>query len=80
MPEEQRIRLQVEADAGLARARRRVSTISQRSLDTEQRMALNRIRGFIDQAMALRQTDLITAHGLARRADILSEELLERTE
>ena len=75
--EEERRRFLLEADASLARAQRQVAAIARRTLDAEQQASLDRIHAFIEQAGALRQTDLVTAHGLARRADILSAELLE---
>jgi len=77
---EERSRYAVETAASLARARRRVAAIDQRKLSGDQEARLNRIRTFIEQASLLRNSDLVTAHGLARRADVLSRELDESTQ
>jgi hypothetical protein len=67
-------------DASLARARRNLATLAQRNLSTDQQTRLNRVRTFISQAETTRSTDLATAAGLARRADILSAELVRNTQ
>jgi len=77
---EERSRYAVETAASLARARRRVAAMDQRKLSGDQEARLNRIRTFIEQASLLRNSDLVTAHGLARRADVLSRELDESTQ
>jgi len=76
---EQQSRYSMEIDAGLARARRNVAVLSRRRLADSDKAALNRIRTFIHQAESLRASDLAAAHGLARRADVLSAELVDST-
>jgi hypothetical protein len=76
LSEEQKRRYNLEIDASLSRARRRLAILDQRDLTAAQRTSLNRVRTFIAQAGALRQRDVGTAHALARRADALAEELI----
>ncbi len=73
-PEQRRLYLRQVA-ASLARAHRYLAELSGDSLDAGQQQRRNRVRRFIEQAEALRSTDLGTARGLARRAEILAREL-----
>ncbi len=79
LPEEES-RYRNEINASLARSRRNLAVLARRNLSQDQQIRLNRVRTFIAQAEAVRATDLAAAAGLARRADILSAELVNATE
>jgi hypothetical protein len=49
-----------------------------KNLNPAQSEILNRIRTFQKQAEEAREQDLVTAVSLARRADLLARDLLER--
>lgn len=70
---------QAEADleASLQRARVALNRTSGRQLTAAQRETLERIRVFIEQAQGERKRDLATALQLARRADLLGQDLLK---
>jgi len=71
-------RREYEADftGSMARARAAVSRASGRRLNATQRETVDRIRVFLRQAEASRAKDLATALQLARRADLLGQDLL----
>ena len=70
---------QAEADfqVSLQRAQTALSRASGRNLTPAQRDTLERIRVFISQAQGEKQRDLATALQLARRADLLGQDLLK---
>ena len=62
----------------LDRVRRALGTIEGKRLNREQADVVTQIRTFQKQAEQARNEDLVTAVNLARRADILAKDLLER--
>lgn len=66
-----------EIDRNIARAQRTVGQLSGRPLTAEQKVYLDRIRAFIQQASDARKTDLFRAKNLAERASVLAEDLLK---
>lgn len=65
-------------DESLERVKKALDTLAARSLTADQTDALERIRSFQKQAEQAREQDLVTAVSLARRADLLAKDLLER--
>lgn len=65
-------------DQSLERVRRAVTVATGKNLNPAQSEILNRIRTFQKQAEEAREQDLVTAVSLARRADLLARDLLER--
>lgn len=63
-------------DEMLARAEYNLGKLAGARLGSEQQANLQRARGFIQQAQQAREADLITAHSLAQRADILAQDLV----
>jgi hypothetical protein len=63
-------------DTNIARAQRTLELLQGRRLDAEQKMTLDRIRAFLEQANETRKTDLFRAKNLAERAGILADDLL----
>ena len=61
----------------LQRAQAALNRATGRSLTPAQRDTLERIRVFINQAQSEKQRDLATALQLARRADLLGQDLLK---
>jgi hypothetical protein len=76
-PEEQRENTRT-LDECLDRVNRRLATIEAKNLTADQREEVQRIRTFRKQAEQAREQDLLTAVSLARRADLLAKDLLER--
>ena len=72
-------RRQYEADYGqcLSRARSVLQQASGKSLSPTQRETVERIKTFIQQAEESKGRDLATALQLARRADVLGQDLLK---
>jgi hypothetical protein len=62
----------------LDRVKRVLGAVEGKRLNSEQSEIVNRIRTFQKQAEQARDEDLVTAVNLARRADILAKDLLER--
>jgi vacuolar-type H+-ATPase subunit E/Vma4 len=52
--------------------------IAAKRLNAEQTQAVENIKTFQKQAEQAREQDLLTAANLARRADLLAKDLLER--
>lgn len=67
-----------ELDESLDRIRRAVASLAGRRLNASQQEALDSIRTFQRQAEQAREQDLVTAVSLARRADLLAKDLLQR--
>lgn len=62
-------------DDSIARVRTILAVAGSRRLTTQQAAIVGRIRTFMMQAEQARQQDLVTAVGLARRADLLAQDL-----
>jgi hypothetical protein len=62
-------------DDSLARVRTILAVAAGRKLTAQQAGIVARIRTFMRQAEQARQQDLVTAVGLARRADLLAQDL-----
>jgi hypothetical protein len=62
-------------DDSLARVRTILAVAAGRKLTAQQAGIVARIRTFLMQAEQARQQDLVTAMGLARRADLLAQDL-----
>jgi hypothetical protein len=65
-------------DDSLDRVKRALAAIERKNLNAEQAETANRIRTFQKQAEQAREQDLVTAVNLARRADLLAQDLLQR--
>lgn len=77
MPESQRRSLLAAIDDELGAARRALAALQNRRLTQEQSEAQSRIRSFVKQAEESRDTNLTVAAQYARRAAVLSRDLLE---
>jgi hypothetical protein len=62
----------------LDRVRKALAVVAGKNLNAEQSEIANRIRTFERQAEQAREQDLVTAVSLARRADLLAQDLLDR--
>jgi hypothetical protein len=65
-------------DESLDRVRKALEILARKSLTAEQSETAERIRTFQKQAEQAREQDLVTAVSLARRADLLAQDLLGR--
>jgi len=65
-------------EESLDRVNRALAIVEGKNLTTEQKEIAERIRTFRKQAEQAREQDLLTAVSLARRADLLAKDLLER--
>lgn len=65
-------------DESLERVRKALTVVAGKTLNAEQNEIANRVRTFQKQAEQAREQDLLTAVSLARRADLLAQDLLER--
>jgi len=65
-------------DESLERVKKVLGNLAGRRLNTEQNEVVNRIRTFQNQAEQARDQDLVTAVSLARRADLLAQDLIGR--
>lgn len=65
-------------DQSLEEVRRVLAIAAGKTLNADQSEIVNRIRTFQRQAEQAREQDLVTAVNLARRADLLARDLLER--
>lgn len=74
---EQRRQYEAEFSRGVARANAVLKQASARTLNAGQQETAARIRTFLVQADAMRADDISTALQLARRADLLGQELLK---
>ena len=72
--EQQRLSAEIASDLNLSRGN--IASIVSSPLSAQQRSDLERIRTFLAQAEALEASDPFVAAGLARRAAVLSDELL----
>jgi len=76
-PEEQRENTRT-LDESLDRVNRALLIVEGKNLTGDQKEIAERIRTFRKQAEQAREQDLLTAVSLARRADLLAKDLLER--
>ena len=76
-PEEQRENVKA-LDESLDRVNRNLLILEGKNLTADQKETAERIRTFRKQAEQAREQDLLTAVSLARRADLLAKDLLER--
>jgi hypothetical protein len=76
-PEESRRNTQ-ELDQYTESVRRALTKVAGRNLTAEQRDTATLIQTFLSQAEQAREQDLVTAVNLAKRADLLAKDLLER--
>jgi hypothetical protein len=74
---EQRRQYESEFSESVARADAALKRASTKTLDASQRNTAERIRTFLAQAISARDKDISTALQLARRADLLGQELLK---
>jgi len=65
-------------EESLDRVRKALAVVAGKNLNAEQGEIANRIRTFQRQAEQAREQDLVTAVSLARRADLLAQDLLGR--
>ena len=65
-------------DDTLERVNRQLAIVEGKNLTMEQKEIVERIRTFRKQAEQAREQDLLTAVSLAKRADLLAKDLLER--
>ena len=65
-------------DESLDRVRKTLAVVAGKNINAEQSEIADRIRTFQRQAEQAREQDLVTAVSLARRADLLAKDLLER--
>jgi hypothetical protein len=79
MTPEERTTWADQIQSSLARAEQNASVLQARPLTGPQKRELERVRSFIRQAReAERAHDYITARNFARRAQVLSDDLLNR--
>lgn len=62
----------------LDRVKKNLAILAGKNLNAEQSEIANRIRTFEKQAEQAREEDLVTAVSLARRADLLAQDLIDR--
>lgn len=65
-------------DESLDRVKRVLSQVAGKNLSTEMNEIVGRIQTFQKQAEQARERDLVTAVNLARRADLLAQDLIKR--
>lgn len=76
-PEESR-RNNQELDQYTESVKRNLAKVKGRNLTPEQRDIAERVQTYLTQAEQAREQDLVTAVNLARRADLLAKDLLDR--
>ncbi len=67
-----------EFDESMDRARRALEVLAKRNVPAGDQPEVDRIRTFLSQAEQARPSDLVTAARLARAADLLAKDLLDR--
>jgi hypothetical protein len=75
---DQRRELNRAVDESLDRVRKALETLGRKNLAGDQNDVVELIRTFQKQAEQAREQDLVTAVSLARRADLLAKDLLQR--
>ena len=76
-PEEARRNSQ-ELDQYTDSAKKRLTRVAGKTLTPEQKDIAERVQTYLTQAEQAREQDLVTAVNLARRADLLAKDLLDR--
>jgi hypothetical protein len=76
-PEESRRNTQ-ELDQYTESVRKNLAKLVGKNLTTDQKNTAERVQTYLSQAEQAREQDLVTAVNLARRADLLAKDLLER--
>jgi hypothetical protein len=76
-PEESRRNTQ-ELEQYLESVKRALTKVAGKNLNAEQKDTAERVKTYLSQAEQAREQDLVTAVNLARRADLLAKDLLER--
>ena len=76
-PEESRRNTQ-ELEQYTERVKRALAMVAGKNLTADQKDLAERVRTYLSQAEQAREQDLVTAVNLARRADLLAKDLLER--
>lgn len=76
-PEESRRNTQ-ELDQYTESVKRALARVAGKTLTAEQRDTAERVQTYLTQAEQAREQDLVTAVSLAKRADLLAKDLLER--
>ncbi len=77
-PAEQQRAYNRELDDILERDQRALEALARKNLDADQRDRMAQIHELLTQAKQAREQDLVTAVNLARRADTLAKDLLDR--
>ena len=77
-PAEQQRAYNRELDDILERDQRALETLARKNLDADQRDRMAQIHELLALAKQAREQDLVTAVNLARRADTLAKDLLDR--
>jgi len=67
-----------DLEESLERVKRALTALGRKRLNADQVVTVERVRTFQKQAEQARQEDLVTAVSLARRADLLAQDLLGR--
>jgi hypothetical protein len=62
----------------MERVKRALTMVAGKNLTAEQKDIAERVQTYMKQAEQAREQDLVTAVNLARRADLLAKDLLER--
>lgn len=75
LPEDRRRQFETDFSRSLAQARSALNQTSGRRLNAAQRQTTERIRTFLQQAEQAKKGDLATAVQLARRAELLADDL-----
>jgi len=65
-------------DESLERVRKVLATVGGKTLNADLTQIVGRIQTFQKQAEQARELDLVTAVNLARRADLLAQDLIKR--
>jgi hypothetical protein len=76
-PEESRRNTQ-ELDQYMESVKKQLLRVAGKNLNAEQQDIADRVRTYLTQAEQARDKDLVTAVNLARRADLLAKDLVER--
>lgn len=80
LTEEQQRQHNSAIDQSLARAQSSLGSIGKRQLNKEQQTDFDQIQGFIQQAQALRGSDLPAARRLAEKAEVLARNLAKNVQ
>jgi hypothetical protein len=77
LSDERRRQYDAEFSKNVAQARGVLNQLTGRNLNVANRKTADRVRTFLDQAEAEKVRDLVTALQLAKRADLLAQDLLD---